>query len=589
MATATSNRKPSEARAETRRLIAAVGYCRMSTDRQDTSIDKQREEIEAWAAKNGFAIIRWYIDEGISGDQEDRAEFQRMVRDVQTIRDFEAVICWNQKRFARFDVLDTAQYWKVLRDAEIKLFTVDKGLISCDNIVGFITAAIEQDAANSFLVDLGAEICTVHRRIAEAGFWPCAKPPVGYRVITAPRDSRYKSLAIDETEAAIVRRVFSEYLAGQSAYAIAHRLNLEGLRTSRGKPFQHASIKIMLRNEVYAGAVVFGKKGSGKYWRHINGERTRVSRRDSRIVNIAKADWLVVPNCHDAIISQADFDAVQQRMDRIKALGNRDGRSEKVSAISGLCRCGHCGGRMRLGYGGNKERRLARCAIRETQQCGFSVGLDNVIAKALAMVMSDYLSDKNLADYRAAITKYLQEQRGSGASTQKRLAKTLTDIDAKIAKAEDRLLDVPPDMEQALYRKIRELKATQLELKTEIAASNRFGELSERVIAEQGRLLIERLRDIREQVKSGEPALIRVALEKVVERITIHTTENPDYKPGRCGRHKLARIEIDYRSPVCILENISSIISQSAQLKAELKANILPPRSVYRRLGVKLP
>jgi Resolvase, N terminal domain len=48
-------------------LVPAVAYLRMSSDKQETSIADQRTELLAYAAKGGFKIVKWYIDEGISG------------------------------------------------------------------------------------------------------------------------------------------------------------------------------------------------------------------------------------------------------------------------------------------------------------------------------------------------------------------------------------------------------------------------------------------------------------------------------------------------------------------------------------------
>jgi DNA invertase Pin-like site-specific DNA recombinase len=53
------------------RLITAVGYLRMSTDKQETSPEQQRAEIEKYAAQHGYQVMRWYADLGVSGDKTD--------------------------------------------------------------------------------------------------------------------------------------------------------------------------------------------------------------------------------------------------------------------------------------------------------------------------------------------------------------------------------------------------------------------------------------------------------------------------------------------------------------------------------------
>jgi hypothetical protein len=85
------------------------------------------------------------------------------------------------------------------------------------------------------------------------------------------------------------------------------------------------------------------------------------------------------------------------------------------------------------------------------------------------------------------------------------------------------MIDVPDDMEQTLYRKIRELKDKRQKIQVELATNSQLGYVSERFTADQGRLLIERLKSIREDIRSGDPAKVRAALEQIVERITFWT------------------------------------------------------------------
>jgi DNA invertase Pin-like site-specific DNA recombinase len=82
----------------------AVAYYRMSTDRQEDSIDRQRAQVEAYAARQGYVIVRDYIDEGIAGDEErKRKGFLRMLQDATATGDFSIILCDDKDRFDRFD------------------------------------------------------------------------------------------------------------------------------------------------------------------------------------------------------------------------------------------------------------------------------------------------------------------------------------------------------------------------------------------------------------------------------------------------------------------------------------------------------
>ena len=70
-------------------LTPAVAYIRMSSGKQEASPAQQRAEIRKLAKQHHYRIVRWYFDEGISGDAtEKRAEFQRMITDAEEKRDF---------------------------------------------------------------------------------------------------------------------------------------------------------------------------------------------------------------------------------------------------------------------------------------------------------------------------------------------------------------------------------------------------------------------------------------------------------------------------------------------------------------------
>src|SRR5262249_32913131 len=113
-------------------LTDAVGYLRRSSDSetQSTSIPDQRKAVEQYAREKGYRILRWYTDDAISGDDTKRREaFLRMTSDAQHLGDFAAILCWDRKRFGRFDSIEYGFYVFPLRQAGVVLVTVQDGLI----------------------------------------------------------------------------------------------------------------------------------------------------------------------------------------------------------------------------------------------------------------------------------------------------------------------------------------------------------------------------------------------------------------------------------------------------------------------------
>ena len=64
-------------------LTPAVAYIRMSSNQQDASPEQQRAEINKLAGREGYSVIRWYEDPGVSGDDtRKRKAFLRMLKDA---------------------------------------------------------------------------------------------------------------------------------------------------------------------------------------------------------------------------------------------------------------------------------------------------------------------------------------------------------------------------------------------------------------------------------------------------------------------------------------------------------------------------
>ena len=83
----------------------AAGYLRRSTDRQEQSLEDQRQAIETYAEREGFTVIDWYVDDAISGTTtEARKAFQALIEASQKPKcAFRYVLVYDVKRFGRVD------------------------------------------------------------------------------------------------------------------------------------------------------------------------------------------------------------------------------------------------------------------------------------------------------------------------------------------------------------------------------------------------------------------------------------------------------------------------------------------------------
>src|SRR4051794_19216939 len=164
-------------------IVPAVAYYRMSTDRQEASIPTQREAVEKLARQRGYVVVREYLDEGISGDDtERRLAFRRMIDDAGRLADFDAVLCWDQDRFGRFDPLEAGYWVKPLRDAGVWLETVAQGRIDWEDFAGRIVYAVQQEGKHAFLRDISRAVTRGMLAKAKRGEWLGGRVPYGYRL-----------------------------------------------------------------------------------------------------------------------------------------------------------------------------------------------------------------------------------------------------------------------------------------------------------------------------------------------------------------------------------------------------------------------
>src|SRR5579862_4962777 len=84
--------------------IPAAQYLRMSTDRQEYSLDCQRAGIAAFAQQHGFEVCQTYCDEARSGlDLERRAGLSQLLQDVVGGKhSYGAILVYDVSRWGRF-------------------------------------------------------------------------------------------------------------------------------------------------------------------------------------------------------------------------------------------------------------------------------------------------------------------------------------------------------------------------------------------------------------------------------------------------------------------------------------------------------
>ena len=304
----------------------AAAYIRVSTDEQaDQSPESQLIEIRKYAAKNNYILPDdlIYVDEGISGKRtENRPAFQQMIGAAkERPSPFDVILLWKFSRFAR-NQEESIVYKALLR----KQCGVDVVSVSEQLPGGPFASLIERIIEwfdEFYSIRLSQEVKRTMTVKAGRGELQ-SSPSVGYRA----RMEAGKKTVLEPVpeEAAIVREIFSRFVAGEGCYVIAKWLNAQGITTHRGNAFENRTVEYIIRNPVYIGKLRWTPSG-----------RTR---RD-----FANPDTIIADADHDPIISMELFEAAQNQMAKVKAAWGYKARPthELKDWLSGLVRCSECG------------------------------------------------------------------------------------------------------------------------------------------------------------------------------------------------------------------------------------------------------
>lgn len=322
--------------------VRAAIYARYSTDLQrDASIEDQVRSCRALLAREGIDNFDTFADRAASGASMVRPGLQALLAAVREGR-VEIVVAEGLDRLSR-DQADVADIAKRLNYAGVRLLTVQEGEVNELHI------GLKGTMNALFLKDLAVKVRRGIEGRVRAGS-SGGGLAYGYRVVHGPGpDYQRGGREIVPAEAAIVRRIFEDYAAGVSPRAIAARLNREGRPGPGGKAWAMTTINGnrqrgtgILNNQLYAGRLVWNRQ------RMVKDPDT--GRRRGR-PNPPEA-WIVEDVPELRIVSEELWESVRTRQAGLTFSRTGAAGAAMVAArrprtlLSGLMRCGACGGAM---------------------------------------------------------------------------------------------------------------------------------------------------------------------------------------------------------------------------------------------------
>ena len=224
-----------------------VLYLRYSDSKQRIeSIEGQRMVCTQYAEKEGHIIVGEYVDKALTGRNDDRPNFLRMIKDSKK-KYFQGVLVYQYDRFSR-NKYDSAIYKQQLKKNGVKVLSAKESI--SDGPDGILLESVLEGLSEYYSAELSEKVNRGMLVNAEKCLSNGGTTPFGYKIV----DRHY---VIDEKAAPIVREIFERYASGWSAKQICDNLNERGIRTGTGAKFNRSSLHVMLKNEKYLGIYIF--------------------------------------------------------------------------------------------------------------------------------------------------------------------------------------------------------------------------------------------------------------------------------------------------------------------------------------------
>ncbi len=322
----------------------AALYCRLSRDDgaefESSSIATQRQMLRQYANEQGFHVVDEYIDDGYSGTNYDRPDFERMIEDIEDGK-INCVLTKDLSRLGRNYIL-TGQYTEMYFPSKgVRYIALNDGI---DSNKGESEITAFKNILNEMVArDTSRKVKSAMRTRFLDGAYMAPTVPLGYR-----RDPDHKNRIIpNEDTRWIVQKIFEMAAHGMGCAKIQQHLRSEKIPVpswwryqvngQRSDYFDDAdeniryrwslpSLRKILENETYIGNLVHNKRG-------------RISFKNKKQVDKPLDEWIRVDGVIEPIISRDLWDAAQAHINSRK----RSTRNGENLIFAGLLRCPDCG------------------------------------------------------------------------------------------------------------------------------------------------------------------------------------------------------------------------------------------------------
>ncbi len=405
-------------------MKTAVIYARYSSDNQtEQSIEGQLRVCQEYAQRNKIIILDTYIDRAMTGTNDNRPDFQRMIKDSAR-KEWNYVLVYKLDRFSR-DKYATAIHKRTLKNNGVKVLSAMENIP--DTPEGIILESLLEGMNQYYSAELSQKVRRGMKETRIKGNYQGGAILYGYKL-----DGR--KIVIDEFQAEVVKYMYEQYTNGVYVKDIITALNARGV-TYKGRPFQKSTVHNILKNEKYTGIYKHGEE--------------------------------IIDNMYPQIISN-------DLMAKALAIASKNKHGKRsvqtVYLLRHKMKCGYCGSSISAETGtsrNGKVKRYYKCLGRKRQSgCKKSVvrkdELENVIIEATVKELSKpqiingivkYLLEyqENQLQLNSVLTTLIKEQR----QTEKAIQNVMTAIENGV-------------LTPTTTKRLKELESRQEELEKQI-------------------------------------------------------------------------------------------------------------------------
>ncbi|MGF7059959.1 recombinase family protein [Brassicibacter mesophilus] len=337
------------------------------------SVENQIQLCKEYAYKH-FGItednIKVYEDEGFSGGNIDRPQFQLMIKDAKD-KKFDTLICYRLDRISR-NITDFSSLIDEIQDSNISFISIREQFDTTTPMgrammyIASVFAQLERET-------IAERIRDNMLQLAKTGRWLGGNTPTGFNsercefIDSKGKQRKYYKLSPIKEELDIVKIIYEKFIEFRSLNKVETFCIQNDIKTKNGLNFTNFSIKCILNNPVYATA----DKKLYDYFTNNNHEiyadesdfdgnhgimayNKTFQRRGKANKMRDTSEWIIAVGAHEGIISSDNWIDVQKLLN---INSSRSIRSVKNASclLSGLLRCADCGSYMRPKYGRVKK------------------------------------------------------------------------------------------------------------------------------------------------------------------------------------------------------------------------------------------